>query len=822
MPRPRCGDGRVDPGEVCDDGNTVSGDGCRADCKKIERCGDGILDTGEVCDDGNTASGDGCRADCEKIEVCGDGVLDAGEVCDDGNRVADDGCRADCKGIEVCGDGLIDEGEVCLQAAPAYPVHDLPVAMAMGDLDGDGELDVVTANSASFDDVSVVFGTSRGGFTNAEHLVVGDNPEDVVLVDVDRDGDLDIIAVLPAANTIAVLLNDGHGHFASGPVTLVGNRPHQLVAGDLNGDGLADLVVLDTFSASQTGSDAIVLLGQGDGTFTRTDSHIVQGPPATLRLADITDDGVLDIITSDGLRGVGVLAGHGDGTFDEPVATVTGGAAYGVEIGDFDEDGRLDVAVGGPSVTVLAGQADGGLAVRAVTPFQFDGWKLLTSGDIDGDGHLDVVVAQHITDLESHSLGVLFGRGDGSFDPVMLTTGFEPSDARIVDVDHDGAPDLVVSNQLGDHVRVLLSQGDHSFVTSQSQYVGDSSYGIVLTDLNRDGLLDMVTSDGTGGHAVVALGDGTGAFLPSRSFPVAPPGQFIFGPIRVVAVDLNRDGIPDLVTANTHWGDPGEHTVSVLMGVGDGTFSAPVLHGAGLDVIAIATGDFDVDGHVDVVTADLNSGTVSLLRGNSTGDLAPAVSFPAGGAPLAVVAADVTGDGRLDLVVGNAVNGLISRNGNLTLLQGLPGGKFAAPVTLLSGVRIDAVAVDDLDHDGRPDIVAALWPIDEVAILRGKPGGGFAAPALYGVFDQFSQPFSIVLADINGDGQRDIVTGNLYRQSVTVLIGAGDATFPHQRTFGADGEVAAVAAGDLNGDGRIDIVARTTFKPVTVMLGLPY
>jgi len=749
-------------------------------------------------------------------------VLDAGEVCDDGNRIGGDGCRADCKGTELCGDGLIDEGEVCLQAAPAYAVHDWPVAMAMGDVDGDGELDVVTANSTSFDDVSVLFGTSRGGFTNPEHLGVGDNPIDVALVDVDGDGDLDIIAVLPVANTIAVLVNDGHGHFTSGPVSLVGNRPQQLEVGDINGDGIPDLVVLDTFSASQTGSDAIVLLGQGDGTFTRADSHIVQGPPVTLRLADITGDGMLDIIASDGLRGVGVLAGHGDGTFDEPVATVTGGAAYGVEIGDFDEDGRPDVAVGGPSVTVLAGQADGGLALRAVTPLHLDGWKLLTSGDVDGDGHLDVIVAQHINNLESHSLGVLFGRGDGSFDPIMLSTGFDPSDARIVDVDHDGAPDLVVSNRLGDHVRVLLGEGDRSFVTSQAQYVGDSSYGIVLADLNRDGVLDMVTSDGTGGHAVVALGDGTGAFLPPRSFPVAPAGQFIFGPIRVVAVDLNRDGVPDLVTANTHWGNPGEDTVSVLMGVGDGTFSAPVLHGAGLDVIALATGDFDGDGHVDVVTANLNSDTVSLLRGNSTGDLAPPVSFPTGGSPLVVVAADVTGDGRLDLVVGNATASLITRQGDMTLLQGLPGGRFAAPVTLLSGARIDGVAVADVDHDGRLDIVAALWPVDQVAILRGKPGGGFAAPVLYGVFDQFSEPYGVVVADVNGDGQPDIVTGNLYRQSVTVLLGAGDGTFPHQRTFGADSEVSAVAAGDLNGDGRIDIVARTNYKPVTVMLSLPY
>jgi len=108
-----CGNGILDVSEICDDGNTLSGDGCRADCLKIEICGDTVLDTGEICDDGNILSGDGCRADCMKIEICGDAVLDAGEICDDGNILSGDGCRADCMKIEICGDAISDAGEVC-------------------------------------------------------------------------------------------------------------------------------------------------------------------------------------------------------------------------------------------------------------------------------------------------------------------------------------------------------------------------------------------------------------------------------------------------------------------------------------------------------------------------------------------------------------------------------------------------------------------------------------------------------------------------------------------------------------------------------------
>jgi cysteine-rich repeat protein len=109
-----CGNGVLDMGEACDDGNYVSGDGCSQDCRSTEVCGNGYLDVGEQCDDGNTIDGDGCAASCHDPS-CGNAVLDMGEVCDDGNNVSGDGCRADCASNEVCGNGIVDtvSGEQC-------------------------------------------------------------------------------------------------------------------------------------------------------------------------------------------------------------------------------------------------------------------------------------------------------------------------------------------------------------------------------------------------------------------------------------------------------------------------------------------------------------------------------------------------------------------------------------------------------------------------------------------------------------------------------------------------------------------------------------
>ena len=119
-----CGNGLVELGEACDDGNTLSGDGCRSDCT-IEGCGDGILDSGEQCDDGNTQAGDGCRADCTQ-EVCGDGIVDnlAGEACDDGNTQSGDGCQSDCLSIQS-GWGCFGNPSTCVPGFEQEPNDDI-------------------------------------------------------------------------------------------------------------------------------------------------------------------------------------------------------------------------------------------------------------------------------------------------------------------------------------------------------------------------------------------------------------------------------------------------------------------------------------------------------------------------------------------------------------------------------------------------------------------------------------------------------------------------------------------------------------------------
>jgi cysteine-rich repeat protein len=128
-----CGNGELDAGEVCDDGNRIDGDGCAANCASNETCGNGVRDVsvGETCDDGNTVGGDACPADCT-LPICGDGQTEEGggivETCDDNNTVSGDGCPSDCS--LVCGDGVPEEGECEPPNTPTCSATCVPIGPA--------------------------------------------------------------------------------------------------------------------------------------------------------------------------------------------------------------------------------------------------------------------------------------------------------------------------------------------------------------------------------------------------------------------------------------------------------------------------------------------------------------------------------------------------------------------------------------------------------------------------------------------------------------------------------------------------------------------
>ncbi|CAN5668813.1 hypothetical protein BH11MYX1_BH11MYX1_57090 [soil metagenome] len=165
----RCGDGLVDPGEGCDDGNNASGDGCSASCTvetQVAACGNHVLENAEECDDGNTTSGDGCSATCKHESLCGNHVVEAGEQCDDGNTASGDGCSPTCQTEAVTACALLPQSG-CSGATPAC---DLTAAD-----DGSTACRAVTVQGTSNNHCSVDTGC-KAGYTCVHDANATDTP----------------------------------------------------------------------------------------------------------------------------------------------------------------------------------------------------------------------------------------------------------------------------------------------------------------------------------------------------------------------------------------------------------------------------------------------------------------------------------------------------------------------------------------------------------------------------------------------------------------------------------------------------------------------
>ena len=286
-------------------------------------------------------------------------------------------------------------------------------------------------------------------------------------------------------------------------------------------------------------------------------------------------------------------------------------------------------------------------------------------------------------------------------------------------------------------------------------------------------------------------------------------GGWLYG---IAVADVNGDGHPDIITANlcdSQWdcGDIKFATgkVGVLLGNGDGTFQPAVSYSSGgYNAYSVAVADVNGDGHPDLIvanncaTSDCNSGSIGVLLGNGDGTFQPAVGYNSGGNAMYVAVGDTRGNGRLDIVASTCLFAYGSSceygTGTLSVLLGNGDGTFQPAVMYSTGgPDAGSIAIGDLNRDGKGDVVLAN-DNDQVGVLLSNGDGTFQAAVSY------TGPGPSALADVNGDGDLDIVGVG------AVLLGNGDGTFQAQIEYPASGY--AAAAGDLNG-GAPDVAVAT-------------
>jgi hypothetical protein len=336
----------------------------------------------------------------------------------------------------------------------SYPVGGIrPLAVAVGDINGDGINDVAVANNDS-NDVSVLHGKAGGGFDAAVTFPAGSAPAGVAIADLNGDSRADLAVPNRLSSNVSVLFGKAGGGFEPAVGFAAGNQPFGIAVGDVNGDSRNDMLV-----ANRVSDDVSVLLGNAGGGFDPAVSVPAGDGPQSLALGDLDEDGDLDValaLTDGDL--MSILHGNGAGGFSAPALYTAGNGPQSVAVGDLKEDGRVDVAVANffsDFASVFLNQG-AGVFSRHTGFGTGDGPRSLAIGDLDADGHRDLAIA----DSDSDTVSVLAGDGAGGFAPRQVFDGGDaPSSIAIAQLNGAGLPDIVVADRFGEVVSVLGNTG---------------------------------------------------------------------------------------------------------------------------------------------------------------------------------------------------------------------------------------------------------------------------------------------------------------------------------------------------------------------------
>jgi hypothetical protein len=542
-----------------------------------------------------------------------------------------------------------------------YATGSEPISVAIGYFNGShNPPSVVTANNFA-NTVSVLPGSSTGALGPHVDYATGSEPTFVTVGDVNGDGNPDLAVADESGGSVSVLLGRGNGTFRPHSDFGVGISPRSLALGDFNGDHKLDLAVANTNTVSDSVS---ILLDYGSGSFQDSGVFATGSEPIGATVGDFNGDNIPDLAMTNSAAGtVSVLLGNRDGTFKPKVdstAGPTGSIPYAVAVGDFNADQKLDLAVineGADTVSILLGNGDGTFQAPATYSLAPDSEPVAVAVGklVNGSSNLDLIVA----DLQSDTVAVLMGNGDGTFQsPSYYTTGNGPRSVAVGDVNKDGKPDVVVANSFSDTVSVLLGTGQATgTLQSHTDFpTGSEPVSVAVGNFNNDGNLDVVTANAEDDTVSLLLGNGTGALGAPKPFATGA------APHSVAVVDFNGDGHPDVAVANLV-----NNSVSVLLGTGTGSFQARTDYPAGPSPYIAVTADFNLDGAQDLAAADNDSSTATVIL-NTGGTHLALTSSPNPSSPREAVQFTATIARGLVIYGQSAPTGSISFYNGATLL----------------------------------------------------------------------------------------------------------------------------------------------------------
>ena len=609
--------------------------------------------------------------------------------------------------------------------------------------------------------------------------------------DFDNDGWADIAQSNTGSNAVTVLLNrrgnrDGFVRQADIPV---GIGPFDMVTADFNLDKNADLAV-----ANADGDTLSILLGRGNGMFTRTDLA-APGNPRGIATADVNRDGRPDLIyTGFGINRMQVLLGDGAGGFTQGWS-MTGVAQrpQGVAPADFNKDGRVDVAVAyaspGGLLAVMYTAGNGAPAAQTI-PGE-DNLNVVTTGDFNNDGWQDAAAVS----TGNSRLAVYLGSAAGLRYAKTYPTGASPRGLIAADVNHDGLLDLVAANKEANTINVFTGRADApgSF-TSMEYAAGRGSRSPVAADFDHDGRLDLATGNQDEAAATVFWNDTSFAragYVFSEGTLASPDNS---SAERIIVTDLNHNAVPDLIAGWSY----------IVDNATSRTFPASV-------ELGMAVADFNGDGHIDVAGAVRSAAgsyfdKIRILAGDGAGGFSLWRDVQSPSRLGWIGAADMNRDGRPDVV---AAGFDPSGPSTVDVMLNRGDGTWAPRVRTVLPQPVRDLALADLNRDGITDVLVIFDPPGQLAVYVGTGGGAFAGPTVHGLGQYAAR---IATGDLNEDGSVDVVVGVFERMNVFLGSPAGGLTRAADVPVGGN----QIALADINMDGHLDIIGG---YPSSIVLG---
>lgn len=694
------------------------------------------------------------------------------------------------------------------RALPKYG-NEYPLEVYAGNFGGDAANDVLT----------VAGGHSIQVLVNGASGIVGEpvispitetSIQGAAVGDLDGDGDLDVAVSVWETQQLVVYRNDGSATFTRSTV-IAGQRAGDIGIGDFTGDGHGDLALLRLVAGSYSDGEALIFPGNGAGAFGAAVTTLIPGEPGMMRVVDANGDGKSDLLVA-GSRGILTALGNGNGTFallpvNDPVDPEADLAT-----GDFNGDGHIDFVVISDAhqkndfLRVFLNNGNGTFAAAG----DYFGMEYLTVAvaDVNADGRADLVGGSY-----GGNVSLLRGNGDGTFPqtPELWQSG-HVWDLVAGDFNRDTWTDLVMlggysSNDLQmiagtgpgtfDAYRAWLPNGAIPYWDTYNQH----TFQTTAADMNGDGapdVVNVVTNDVWSSSRISVMlnaNDGEATMLP----PLTTETVFGASARPAIAIgDINGDGKMDIVAVQQYQSNP---AIQVLLGRGNGLVDA-------LPPLAIASGgapslaDVTGDGILDLVVTRYGQSTV--YRGTASSSFTDPLVLPYSVNAIG----DLNGDGRADLV------GHHFRDTNVAINNG--NGTAFARTILPDGDYSGIGALEDIDGDGHRDLL--LLEYSGTSVRFGNGDGTFEDPRFFriapGITDDGASSstefYLIRTGDFDGDGELDIVRGRRF------YLGHGDGTF--------DGfaEVVAHWAGtfdvaDFDGNGTDDLAVVSGDESVAII-----